>query len=274
MSWRPAKSLDVLLTQVNAAYPGRDKSSDGTIGNEQHQAGHSEHNPNAAGVVRARDITSDPAHGLVARKLAQSLIDSRDPRIAYVISNREICSATISPWKWRPYHGASPHEAHMHLSVAESATLYDDPSPWDIGGPHAPPPAMAKPQSGKGSWYSQYRGKYKWVDTGDAPNSNALGVPDDAQGISFLDRETLGKWFLVTAPNGRTLIEQQTEVGPGQRTGRKIDISAASAERFGYTPKNFPTDGVFKWEPAAAPKEVANLMPKRQAITYRDIRKD
>lgn len=127
--------------------------------------------------------------------------------------------------------------------------------------------------NGKGSWYSQYRGKYKWEDDGDAPNSNALGVPDDAQGVSFYNSKTLGKWFVVTAPNGKTSLEQQTDVGPHPKTGRKIDISAVAAERFGYTPSNFPTDGIFKWEPADPLKEVANLMPKRQAIKYRDLRK-
>lgn len=101
--------------------------------------------------------------------------------------------------------------------------------------------------SGRGSWYSQYRGKYLWVDKGDKPNSNALGVPDDEQGVAFYSRETLGKWFLVTAPNGKTLKLQQTDVGPHPRTGRKIDIAAVAAEEFGYTPKNFPTDAIFYW---------------------------
>jgi hypothetical protein len=104
--------------------------------------------------------------------------------------------------------------------------------------------------SGKGSWYSQYEGKYSWVDTGDDPNSNALGVPDDEQGIAFLNQSTLGKWFFVTAPNGRTLKLQQTDIGPSKSTGRKIDIAAVAAEAFGYSPKNFPTDGIFKWRSA------------------------
>lgn len=102
----------------------------------------------------------------------------------------------------------------------------------------------------KGSWYSQYEGRYSWVDKGDRPGSNALGVPDDQQGIALPARVTLGKWFLVTAPNGVTLRLQQTDLGPAEWTGRKIDIAAVAAERFGYTPKNFPTDEVFKWTPA------------------------
>lgn len=103
---------------------------------------------------------------------------------------------------------------------------------------------------GKGSWYSQYKGKYTWVDEGDKPNSNALGVPDDQQGCAFYNQATLGKWFLVTAPNGQTLKLQQTDIGPHPRTGRMIDIAAVAAERFGYSPINFPTDGIFSWKAA------------------------
>lgn len=101
----------------------------------------------------------------------------------------------------------------------------------------------------RGSWYSQYRGKYVWVDTGDKPNSNALGVPDDQQGIALYNRKTLGNWFYVTAPNGKTLRLRQTDIGPHPRTGRGIDIAAVAAERFGYTPDNFPTDSIFTWKP-------------------------
>ena len=36
MTWRVAKSLDVLLGQINAKFPDRDKSSDGGIGDEAH----------------------------------------------------------------------------------------------------------------------------------------------------------------------------------------------------------------------------------------------
>lgn len=132
--WRTAKCLDVLLHQVDAAYPGRDKQNDGTIGDERHQATKSEHNPDSNGIVRARDITHDPAHGLDARKLAEALVASRDNRILYVISNQEICSSVVSPWVWRPYDGENPHREHMHLSVVETPALYDDERLWNLDG--------------------------------------------------------------------------------------------------------------------------------------------
>lgn len=111
--------------------------------------------------------------------------------------------------------------------------------------------AESAAHSSLGSWYSQYKGKYVWVDTGDEPGSNALGVPDNQQGIALPSQETLGDWFMVTAPNGKTLKLQQTDVGPADWTGRTIDIAAVAAEHFGYSPKNFPTDkGLFHWRPA------------------------
>lgn len=134
-------------------------------------------------------------------------------------------------------------------------------------------PSQDYPHSGKGSWYSQFVGKYTWVDTGDAPGSAALGCPDDAQGVSFYDRSTLGHWFEVLAPNGVHSIEQQTDIGPSPNTGRLIDISAAAAERFGYSPRNFPTNSVFSWRAIDAPASVAGLTPKQQATAFRDLRK-
>ena len=129
---RIAKALATLREQVNAQWPNRSKANDGWIGNAAHQARKSDHNPNAAGVVQALDITHDPAHGLDAGKLAQALIDSRDPRIKYVVSNRRICASYATggaaAWTWRPYHGANAHEQHVHISVADDPRKYDDAS--------------------------------------------------------------------------------------------------------------------------------------------------
>lgn len=141
----------------------------------------------------------------------------------------------------------------------------------EAGAPNSAPEILFT-GSGKGSWYSQYKGKYTWEDDGDAPGSAALGVPDDCQGVSFYAPSTLGKWFWVKAPNGIISLEQQTDIGPNPNTGRKIDISAAAAERFGYSPNNFPTDGVFRWAATSPPTSVADLSPRQQGVKYRDLR--
>lgn len=134
MAWRESKALLMLLAQVNARWPRRSKLSDGQLGDTAHSQRKSDHNPNAAGVVQAMDITNDPTNGPVSRGLAEALVASRDPRIKYVISNRQICSGSAGPqpWVWRPYTGANPHEHHVHISVKDSAKLYDDASEWNL----------------------------------------------------------------------------------------------------------------------------------------------
>lgn len=142
LDWRVANSLLTLRDQVNAKWPNRDKSNDGTIGNASHAATTSDHNPNAADVVTAMDITNDPAHGLVARALAETLVASRDPRIKYIISNAQIISAKVSPWIWRPYTGSNAHREHVHISVDGDPALYDDPRSWNLGGAVVQPPPV------------------------------------------------------------------------------------------------------------------------------------
>lgn len=133
MPYRIAKALDTLRTQVNKAYPNRSKLSDGWIGDQSHQTRQSDHNPNAAGVVQGLDITHDPTHGFDSYKFAEYLRTKRDSRIKYVISNGRIFSATNTPWTWRNYSGSNKHDKHVHVSVGDSPSVYDDPKEWDIG---------------------------------------------------------------------------------------------------------------------------------------------
>ena len=130
MSWKLAKSLETLRSQINALAPGRDKTSDGTIGDARHAASTSDHNPDRNGDVCAMDITHDPAHGVDAGVLADVLRQSHDDRIKYIISNRRIASSAVFPWRWRPYTGASPHTAHFHVSVMQAGK--NDPGPWKL----------------------------------------------------------------------------------------------------------------------------------------------
>lgn len=160
---RIAKSLDKLRSQMNETFPGRNKANDGWIGDVRHQAGKSEHNPDRNGVVRALDITNDPATGLLSDKVAHSLVDSRDPRILYVISNARISNSTVQDWAWRPYGGTNPHDHHFHVSVVPAPALYDSVEPWKfdgskntIAGPvHQPRPTLRRGTSGADVKYLQ-----------------------------------------------------------------------------------------------------------------------
>lgn len=144
MAYRLAKSLERLRAQVNAAYPNRSKVSDGWIGDAAHRARPSDHNPNAAGVVCALDITHDPKNGLDAGALAEKLRASGDPRIKYIISNHRIAN---SGQPWRKYTGSNPHTMHVHISVAGSAKLYDDDSDWQLSGYIARPVPAKEPET-------------------------------------------------------------------------------------------------------------------------------
>lgn len=130
MAWRVAKSLDVLLADINKAFPERSKISDGSIGDAAHASRDSDHNPwvidsAGVGVVRARDFTHDPDGGLdcnvLATRLARKLRTGRHPALgagAYVIWNKRIISRDRIAEGWRPYTGSNTHERHLHLSVA------------------------------------------------------------------------------------------------------------------------------------------------------------
>ena len=130
MSWRLAKSLERLRSQVNAAVPGRSKSSDGSVGDLSHQARKSEHNPDANGVVRAIDITHDPKGGFDSYAFAEHLRKTADKRIYYIISNGRIANPGQP---CRTYTGQNRHDHHVHISVVSSPKLYDDASDWAIG---------------------------------------------------------------------------------------------------------------------------------------------
>lgn len=152
MGWRVANSLNTLLRQINAAYPNRDKSSDGSIGDAAHASRNSDHNPyikvNGEGIVRARDFTNDAPY-MDSHELALKLITSRDKRIRYVIDHGKICSGAggPQPWVWRKYTGSNPHDHHVHVSVVEDPKLFDDDSPWNLGSVAAgPPPGVPVPK--------------------------------------------------------------------------------------------------------------------------------
>lgn len=162
MAWREAAALEKLLMQVNERWPHRSKLSDGERGDTAHSQRKSDHNPNAAGVVTALDITNDPANGPVSRGIAEALIASKDERIKYVISNRQIASGNDgpSPWKWRNYSGANPHEHHVHVSVKADAKHYDDTSAWNLSAYQQGPAVPVVLEVGSTKWLQHELNKH------------------------------------------------------------------------------------------------------------------
>jgi hypothetical protein len=140
--WRAAASLKTLLNTINTLAPGRNKASDGMIGDLAHQSRNSDHNPwvwdsvARKGVVTALDVTHDPAGKCDCGVLAKSLETGKDNRIKYVIWNKQIMNSSSingsDPWTWRPYTGANPHTKHIHISVKCDKSVYDVTSPWTV----------------------------------------------------------------------------------------------------------------------------------------------
>lgn len=142
MAWRLAESLVGLRAQIDAMAPHRSRASDGTIGDAAHRHRPSRHNPNAAGVVCAIDITDDPANGCPIHRVAERVIANPHPDLAYIISDRRIAGRSTA-WKWHRYTGPNPHSQHAHFGVGtgpdgDPGPPYDDEQPWHgVDGSHA-----------------------------------------------------------------------------------------------------------------------------------------
>jgi hypothetical protein len=124
MTPKLCKAGQQLRLQVDDSYIDRDKSSDGWIGNLAHSFNRSDHNPDAAGIVRAIDIDRDLS-GKAKPDLMPYLADQirlcakrGDKRISYVIFNGRIASSRMG-WRWRKYSGINPHTKHCHISFTK-----------------------------------------------------------------------------------------------------------------------------------------------------------
>jgi hypothetical protein len=129
MKSRLSKAAIQLREQIDDAFPDRDRTSDGWIGDTRHGARKSDHNPDAQGWVRAIDIDRDLS-GKAKPDLMPDLVDQvrkackkgSEKRVAYIIFNGSICSPILR-WKWRKYTGANKHTHHAHFSFKKEADL-------------------------------------------------------------------------------------------------------------------------------------------------------
>lgn len=134
-SWILTKGLQNLRAQVDANFPGRDKASDGTIGDKAHQAETSGHNPDdtkgsraewngdpdSTPEVRAWDMDNDLQPGFNCQALVDHIRDlpGVSSVLRYMIYNHKIYEAS-NGWKAAAYTGQSPHTEHVHFSGAYS----------------------------------------------------------------------------------------------------------------------------------------------------------
>ena len=131
MSPKLCKAGQQLRLQVDDSYPDRDRTSDGWIGDVRHSARPSDHNPDAAGIVRAIDIDRDLS-GKAKPDLMPDLADQirlyakrdKSKRVAYVIFDGRIASARFG-FRWRKYKGSNAHKSHCHISFTKKGDSDD-----------------------------------------------------------------------------------------------------------------------------------------------------
>lgn len=204
MSWKLAPALETLRAQVNAAFPNRNRASDGTIGDASHaaQGRLSDHNPwvvlGGQAYVTALDITHDPAHGFDIDRFTDELLiacrDGGENRVKYAIANGLIMDTRpgFNPYTWRDSDG---HFSHVHISVHSNHLLMDARN-WTVpmlgGARPAPSPAPVpapEPSPAVPAWPLP-AGHYFGLITG--PNESHGGASVDGGGIRG-ERDWVGR---------------------------------------------------------------------------------
>lgn len=136
-------TLTVFRDAANAHNPGRDRASDGWIGDAAHAARDSQHNPDVYGVVTALDLDVDglPLAAWFERIRAATAAGTL-PGLhgGHLILNRRITTPDFRGWY--AYRGANPHVLHGHAASSRDRARYDDRSPFaPVLSPPIPTPA-------------------------------------------------------------------------------------------------------------------------------------
>lgn len=139
MSWVLTRGLATVRAEFNTVFPGRDKSSDGSVGNLAHQGSVSGHNPDRTGnaeyrdgdsldEVRSIDVDRDLVPGsstqwmeLVVQYLVKKARAGGYIPFHYIIYKSRIWSRTDG-WRTRSYDGANSHDHHAHFSGGYTQT--------------------------------------------------------------------------------------------------------------------------------------------------------
>lgn len=133
MGWYLNPALTTFRDEVNARWPNRDKASDGTIGDEAHQASDSDHNPDSDGSVDAwdMDVNLYGASKGVPHDDLDFLKDRFEAHQAslYWIHDGVIASRDYG-WRREPYYGDNPHDKHIHWNSREK--YEDSTAPWGV----------------------------------------------------------------------------------------------------------------------------------------------
>lgn len=126
-----------LRSEFDAAYPKRQRTSDGWIGDAAHSARKSDHNPDRRfkpGVVKAIDVDKDTGGDFnadVEKVRARGAAGDKRLRGGYIIWRGRICG-THTRWAWHRYTGSNGHFEHAHFSFADEQGDFDARGDWGI----------------------------------------------------------------------------------------------------------------------------------------------
>jgi hypothetical protein len=123
MAWHLNPALTRFRAAVDAAWPNRDRASDGTIADAAHSAT-SDHQPDPDGSVDAWDMDVD---GVPVERLKAAF--QKHEASKYWIHAGQIASRDWG-WQRRPYTGANPHGAHVHWNTRQSHE--NSTAPWEV----------------------------------------------------------------------------------------------------------------------------------------------
>lgn len=245
-SWKLTDGLQNLRAQVNAAFPDRDKTSDGTIGDAAHQAETSDHNADDTPGsrpgwedadhqpdVRAWDMDSDLR---AAPATAQQVVDhirhlpGVSAVLRYMIYNRKIYKASNS-WYPETYTGASAHTEHIHFS-GQRTEAADDNTTFNYRLEEIPVSLTAADKT----WIQQNTASPDEVKTQVAAALAAIlgveigdkAVPARTIGDNERDFAKL-RGTLVLAPDKETQNKVMEDGSPLDRMVRAADVVLAAA---------------------------------------------
>ncbi len=149
-SWTLVPCLVALRTEFDRIAPGRDRSSDGSIGDQAHRERTSSHNvddgpgqgstpsedADSRPEVHAADVTANlRTPGWTMQRAVDIIVDRHrrrvDNRLKNIIYNGKIYSRS---WGWleKDYTGDNQHKKHAHFESLYTDAAEQDTSPWGL----------------------------------------------------------------------------------------------------------------------------------------------
>lgn len=131
--WKLVAGGVTLRAQMDARFPGRDKTLDGAKGDFAHSQRKSDHNPDSKGWVHALDLDANFGksgswrRSRNAKNLTKQLVQYAasglpgSDRVKYVVHRGQIASGTYRSTWWQLRGKGYGHWGHVHISFTAAA---------------------------------------------------------------------------------------------------------------------------------------------------------